>query len=307
MNGTMLLAPLVSVIIPNYNHSSYLKERIDSVLQQTFANFEVIILDDKSTDNSIQVIESYRNHEKISHIVYNEQNSGSTFKQWEKGINLVKGKWIWIAESDDVANSDFLEKLLETSNTHLDIDLIYSRSKIIDENGKLKKLYNKSTVPSIQCINTLTDADVCLFERKEFISNFMINENSIPNASAVLFKKKLVNKETFELIKGIKLNGDWVFWIYLLQQTDVLFCSNTLNSFRHHSKTVRSTVNKELPILEYFHILNLMKNNKENLTKAVDRIMFFTDNKISLKVKLRVYLKVISLGFPLRLIKTLRK
>lgn len=72
--------PLVSIIIPNYNHAPFLKERIDSVLNQTYDNFEVIILDDKSTDNSKEVIEVYRSHPRISQIVYNEENSGSTFK-----------------------------------------------------------------------------------------------------------------------------------------------------------------------------------------------------------------------------------
>ncbi|MFM7682036.1 MAG: glycosyltransferase family 2 protein, partial [Bacteroidota bacterium] len=77
---------LVSVIIPNYNHALYLKQRIDSVLQQTYPNFEVIILDDKSMDNSHEIIESYRNHPKVVHIEYKEINSGSTFKQWQKGL-----------------------------------------------------------------------------------------------------------------------------------------------------------------------------------------------------------------------------
>ena len=83
MSGQVSLNPLVSVIIPNYNHAPFLKERIDSVLNQSFDNFEVIILDDKSTDHSKEVIESYRNHEKVVHIEYNSQNSGSTFKQWD--------------------------------------------------------------------------------------------------------------------------------------------------------------------------------------------------------------------------------
>ena len=84
----------VSVIIPNYNHAPFLKERIDSVLQQTYTDFEVIILDDCSTDNSKEIIETYRMHPKVVHIEYNVVNSGSTFKQWKKGIDLTKGEWI---------------------------------------------------------------------------------------------------------------------------------------------------------------------------------------------------------------------
>ena len=76
----MAYSPKVSVIIPNYNHSTFLTERIDSILNQTYQDFELIILDDCSIDNSVSIIESYRNNEHVTHIVLNEQNTGSTFK-----------------------------------------------------------------------------------------------------------------------------------------------------------------------------------------------------------------------------------
>ncbi len=91
----------VSVILPNYNHSKYLKQRIDSILNQTFQDFELILLDDNSPDDSVDIIESYRDHKRVSHIHLNKENSGSTFKQWERGFSLAKGEYIWIAESDD--------------------------------------------------------------------------------------------------------------------------------------------------------------------------------------------------------------
>ena len=106
--------PLVSVVIPNYCHSKYLEQRIESVINQTYKNIEIIILDDCSPDEgaSKAVIEKYRNKPLISHIVYNEVNSGSTFKQWNKGIVLAKGELVWIAESDDFAKETMLEELV---------------------------------------------------------------------------------------------------------------------------------------------------------------------------------------------------
>ncbi|MBC7566521.1 MAG: glycosyltransferase family 2 protein, partial [Pedobacter sp.] len=93
--------PKVSVIIPNYNHSDYLHQRIESVLNQSYQDFELILLDDKSTDDSTVIITSYRDHPKVTQIIINEENSGNTFKQWEKGIAASVGELIWIAESDD--------------------------------------------------------------------------------------------------------------------------------------------------------------------------------------------------------------
>ncbi|MDR1783951.1 MAG: glycosyltransferase, partial [Dysgonamonadaceae bacterium] len=98
----------VSVILPNYNHARFLEQRIQSIVDQTFQEFELIILDDCSTDDSRGIIENYRDNPKVSQIIYNEQNSGSTFKQWIKGINAAKGEYIWLAESDDWAENDFL-------------------------------------------------------------------------------------------------------------------------------------------------------------------------------------------------------
>jgi Glycosyltransferases involved in cell wall biogenesis len=103
---------MVTVIIPNFNHAAFLKQRIESVLNQTFQDFEMIVIDDCSADESREVIEAYRNHPKVSQVVYNEQNSGSAFKQWVKGVALAKGDWIWIAESDDWAEHDFLERMM---------------------------------------------------------------------------------------------------------------------------------------------------------------------------------------------------
>ncbi|HVB58282.1 MAG TPA: glycosyltransferase family 2 protein, partial [Candidatus Acidoferrales bacterium] len=99
--------PTVSVIVPNYNHARFLRKRIDSVLQQTFQDFELILLDDCSTDDSRSILSSYAGDPRIR-IEFNDANSGSTFKQWNKGVRLARGKYVWIAESDDYAG----EKLL---------------------------------------------------------------------------------------------------------------------------------------------------------------------------------------------------
>ena len=106
-------APLVSVIVPNYNHAAYLPLRLESIFSQTYPNFEVILLDDASTDDSAQVLrEFHQRHADKSTLLVNEENSGGVFHQWEKGLQLARGEIVWIAESDDWCTENFLETLV---------------------------------------------------------------------------------------------------------------------------------------------------------------------------------------------------
>ena len=94
--------PKVSVILPNYNHAPYLCERLESILTQTYKDFELLILDDGSTDDSYQIIARYERRARVR-VLVNSTNSGSAFSQWNLGISLASGEYVWIAESDDSA------------------------------------------------------------------------------------------------------------------------------------------------------------------------------------------------------------
>src|SRR5215467_7397297 len=119
--------PTVSAIVPNYNHAPYLRKRIESILAQTYQDFELILLDDCSTDNSREILASYGNSSKVR-IEFNETNSGTPFKQWNKGVRLARGKYIWIAESDDYADDGFLERLASRLDAEPGAGFAYCRS-----------------------------------------------------------------------------------------------------------------------------------------------------------------------------------
>ena len=97
----------VSVIIPNYNYARFLQQRIESVLAQTYTDYEIILLDDASTDDSVSILNHYSANPRVTHLEINSVNTGSPFAQWQKGISLSRGKYIWIAESDDAAECFF--------------------------------------------------------------------------------------------------------------------------------------------------------------------------------------------------------
>lgn len=231
--------PLVSVIIPNYNHGSFLEKRIQSVLNQTFQDFEIIILDDCSSDNSREIIESFSANRLVSEIRYNAENSGSTFKQWKKGMELARGKYIWIAESDDDAKPDLLRLLIQPMLDDPDVVISHCRPLIIDEQDKvIGPCLHADLLDEIKWTQDHIEAG------KFQLLNYLKYRNIIPNASGVLFQKpsgfdKMIDTE-------MRFCGDWLFWQNLLRRPNskIAYTQQPLNLFRYHSSTTRHLVGK---------------------------------------------------------------
>lgn len=231
--------PVVSVIVPNYNHSQYLDERINSILNQTYQNFELILLDDNSTDNSKEILEKYRNNPHVSRIEYNDTNSGSTFKQWEKGINLSSGDLIWIAESDDSCYPEMLEELVREFENNEKCVLAYCKSNFY-HGGKLHETANNTKKP-------------VSMSGKTFIKVYLSCGNSVSNASSALFKKEVAKqiKKDYLDYKGA---GDRLFWIYLSEFGDVSIVRKRLNIFRLHDNNSTSKY--------YYYGINQIEDKK---------------------------------------------
>ncbi len=230
------MTPVVSVIVPNYNHAPFLPKRLDSILNQTVANIEVIVLDDCSTDKSRKVIEEYAaNHARIS-THFNEKNSGSPFRQWKKGIDAARGKYIWIAESDDFADHELLEKLLKAMQKHPEAGLAYCQSHFVDADGTL----SGSHLENLNALHPyLWQNDFCM-DGKEVLARFMPVINIIPNAGAAVFKKELCEYVPWDKLFAFKLAGDRFFWCNLLFHADLCFVAQAMNYFRTDGDTVRS-------------------------------------------------------------------
>ena len=219
-----MINPLVSVIIPNYNHSQYLENRIVTVLNQTYQNIEVIILDDKSNDNSLEVIERYRNHPKVALIVVNEQNTGSPFKQWDKGINLAKGELIWIAESDDYNELTFLEEMITEWGKHKDVVVAFSNYVLFGDGWCSKNKERKT-----RC-----------YTGEEYVCKRLARRNYILNASGVVFANKAYQNISKEYLT-YKSAGDFHFWVELLRHGNVIRLGKNLTYFRQNNTSVTGT------------------------------------------------------------------
>ncbi len=223
----------VSVIVPSYNHAQYLEARIESILNQKFEDFEVILLDDLSPDDSAEILERYKNHPKVSHCIINQENSGSTFCQWNKGMQLAKGELIWIAESDDIADPYFLAKLVPQFDQNPDLALAYCQSNRMNAQGEITGTWKDFT----------DSVDPVLFERDfsmsglEYFEKFLNHQNTIPNASGVLFKKEIYF-QVGGANPSLRFIGDWEIWAKIIVEGDIYFTHECLNSFRYHDTSV---------------------------------------------------------------------
>ncbi|MAW96653.1 MULTISPECIES: glycosyltransferase family 2 protein [unclassified Leeuwenhoekiella] len=231
-------SPVVSVIVPNYNHKAFLEQRLESILNQTFQDFELILLDDYSTDGSKSILEKYKNHSKVTALLYNTVNTGKPILQWEKGIECASGDYIWIAESDDYCDFSFLEKMVGFLENRVDLGLAYSQSLDVDEKGNTlshRLKYTENFDPNIWKEDfVITGID--------FIHQYLKVKNVIPNASAVLFKKSLVDSLYFKSdgIKDLHMCADWLFWIRVIQNAKIGFLNQELNYFRNHVAVTRN-------------------------------------------------------------------
>ena len=295
--------PKVSVIIPNYNHARFLEQRIESILNQTFQDFEIIFLDDKSPDNSPEIFSKYAKHPKISHAIFNDTNSGSTFKQWDKGFSLAIGEYIWIAESDDYADPTFLEKLVQKLDAYPSAGLVYCQSWRVDENGTISTTMKWWT----------DDLDLSKWEKdyvvfgKEECANYLALKNTIPNASAVLFRRCFISEIDLD-ITSFKLCGDWLFWIKILLKSDIAFIAESLNYFRHHKNTARSLTNFKSQILEQINILDYLSQSVKIPNRVLYKMQsdiingylgYYYSQPINYNELIKFYKKIIVLNYNL--------
>lgn len=215
----MQSTPLITVVIPNYNHGRFLKRRLDSVLQQTFQDFEVIILDDASTDNSRELIEQYRHHPKVRRVEFNTVNTGRPIKQWLKGIALAETEWIWIAESDDYCDVRFLEAL-QPALADPETVLAYHEVEIVREDGTL--------------VWSPPGLTATWYNGKVFLKEKLLPGCVICNAGMAVFRKSACTPD-ISLYDPFVYAPDHYFWSMLVSKGKVFASGQKLAWFQKHA------------------------------------------------------------------------
>ncbi|WP_370392212.1 glycosyltransferase family 2 protein [uncultured Winogradskyella sp.] len=280
----MISNQLVTVILPNYNHEAYLKTRLDSIYNQTYQNYEVILLDDCSSDSSLSILSLYKNHPKTSYFIINKKNSGSPFKQWQKGFNLAKGKYIWIAESDDFCDLNFLESQLQHIQQR-NLDVVVAETKVVKDN----KVIGRTQHPIFKQE----------FESRLTLDYFLYCP--ILNVSSIVFEKSLI-KNVYKFT-DFRLIGDRVFYFEAFHNKKIALNPLTQSYFRKEGDSLSTLSTKDLDYLIKYYCEHQHFAKDAYRTKKIDcslyrsyvkRFFNRVKNRLSLTKKLNVeYIKIL--------------
>lgn len=219
-------SPLISTIIPLYNGEKYIKETLQSVLNQTYQNFEIIIVDDCSTDASSKIVKEF-DDSRIKYF-FNEQNLGLN-KNLEKGISLASGEYITLLGQDDMYTSDKFEKQLEYILSN-NLDACYSSNYTY---------YSEDKIIS----NDLSKFAQKVAEKdKTLMDNIYIPDYDVilPMSQSAIFKTSVL-KELNYLRKDIRLD-DWPILVKVFENYNVGFFDEPTFYWRQHDNNMHSNV-----------------------------------------------------------------
>lgn len=234
----MLSQPLVTVLVPSYSHGQYLRERIESIFAQTYHNIELIVIDDCSQDNSDGVIRQLQTVHDFKYI-RNVRNSGSPFVAWERICELAQGEFIWVCESDDVAEPAFLETAVKRLVGNPHAVLFYSNSLVINEASEVvghTESYFRDVWREDRWEQDFSATGL------DELAKFQLRGQMVPNMSSALITHTAFKNAFNPFLKRLRLTGDWLFVGHVLRQGDVEFSREALSRFRKHEVTSRARV-----------------------------------------------------------------
>lgn len=240
------MSPMVSVILPSYKHVKYLPRRIESILGQTYSDFELIIIDDCSPDNSDEVIRRYTGDPRVTYI-RNKVNTGTPFSAWRKGSRMARGKYIWICESDDFAEPDFLEKGVKALEDSGGV-LFYTNSNVVDSDDRV--VGNTADYLAGNWSTTRWQTPFCADGMEELRDYQMIGQ-TVPNMSSALIRCDAFRQSAIRYLLKFKLTGDWLFIGLVMQHGKVVFDPASASNFRQHQNTARIRVKSDRSQAEF--------------------------------------------------------
>ena len=241
---------MISIVTASYNYEQYISETIQSVLNQTYSDWEMIIVDDCSTDNSVEVIKSF--NDKRIKLFVNEKNLGlkGTVK---RGIEEAKGDWVVFLESDDMITPDYLEKKIQIAQQYPDVNLIFNDCEFFGDEKRIE-LFSKRLKKTRKILS-----------KKQYPCNLFYDffvSNKIFTFSSVMVKREELLKINFDPKLDCLL--DWHLWIQLAYSGKFYYVDEQLTRWRLHTKSYIKKSRYKSPFdLQIKAYLDVFKQTKD--------------------------------------------
>jgi glycosyltransferase involved in cell wall biosynthesis len=252
----------VSVVVPSYNYAHYIKGRLETIFNQTYPVYEIIVLDDGSTDDSVAVIRhtSETNGRDIV-LIENVENSGSVFEQWAKGIRRAQGDLVWVAEADDLSDPFFLTVLANCFAKDRDLSFAFSDSSQVDGEG-LSLGDSYAAYCSDSCdLDFRSDFTV---STRKFLFEGLAVKNTILNVSSVLFRRDRLLEALDAVERELRswvIAGDWRLYVELCRASGTIrYISKPLNTHRRHDESIVGSNRREAHIVEINRMHDLARS-----------------------------------------------
>ena len=219
----------VSIILTSYNYEKYIKDAVNSILNQTISDWELIIVDDNSTDNSLDIIMEFVNIDSRIQVIRNCENLGLK-NSIQTGILAATGEWIAFLESDDLWEKKYLEKKLEIADEYPNVGFIYNDVKFF---GSQSMIAEKKYFSIVNKNNN-----------KKFPQDMFFDfgyENPVLTMSSVMIKKQFLENINFNT--PIDKLLDWYLYIQIAQKTNFYYIKEQLTLWRQHEKSYISKNN----------------------------------------------------------------
>ncbi len=265
-NNELLKYPIFSLIIPIYNVSQYVRECIDSILNQSFQDFEIILVNDGSTDDSGEICQFYsENHENIK--LFSQINKGTASAR-NVGIQNSKGKFIWFVDSDDLIKDNSLEFLIEIIKEHQEYDII-SFNKLDFSKDETPIVFNQSKIQ----YNFFNNIEDYLLHFQNFPSSACLN----------IFKLDYIKNNNLYFQENIYFEDEMFnLKVYLYFSPKILVTNHQLYLYRRGIITSKTSLKENVVILKKII-------SKIELVKEIEKIKPNTSNALILKNKIKYY------------------
>lgn len=261
----------VTAIVPSYNHAPFLRQRLDSILHQSYPLVDILILDDASTDGSRKIIDEYVTQfpDRIR-AVLNNTNSGSVFAQWQKGHELAAGDLVWFCESDDFAEDDFVERLIGSFRDP-SVMLAFGRVEFADAQGHYVSgldHYRDSAEANIWSETRIRPAAAW------FAGGFGV-KNVIPNVGGSLWRRFPLPQPVWDKARSFRIMADWFLYSEVAQGGQIVFEPSAVSYFRTHNTNTSGKDAQSQPeyYREYTRLMTALKHRWYIPDTTVDRFV----------------------------------